>query len=410
MQKNLETEVIIAGGGLVGLTLALALNEYGIKSIVIDKITPETMLDDAYDGRASAIAFANMRMLEKLGVKEFLKFTPINEILVSDGKLKDGAMKGGSLGFSLHFDKDEISADEPLGFLVENRHMRFALDKVADKAANITRINPDEIISFTNNGGSISAVLKSGIELKGDLLVGADGRGSFVRRASGIKTNDFTYNQTGIVTTLEFENPHSNIAYEYFLPNGPFAILPLETNKACLVWSEPPKTANAILKLSNSEIEQLIMDRFGDSLGQIKIISKIFSYPLGMKLAQKWYLPRIALAGDACHGIHPVAGQGFNLGLKDVAALAECLRDAKTNGLDIGDSVTLENYAAWRRTDTMMVAMACDGFVRLFSNDFTPLRIARNIGIGLTDKISPVRKFFSKHAGGAVGDLPELLR
>lgn len=405
-------DVIIAGGGLVGLSLALALEKGGMKIAVIDRLTPSKMLETEYDGRSSAIAFAAMRMLEVLGVKENIEdIGTIDEILVCDGRVGDGAKAGGAIGLSLHFDKDELGdTDEPLGYMVENRHTRLALDKTAKDKPNIKRIAPDSLIDFEEKGAFIEVRTENGLLLKSRLLVGADGRGSIVRKKSGIKTYKFAYNQTGIVTTVSLEKPHENIAYEYFLPSGPFAILPLSKNRASIVWSEPPEKAKAIAALSKPDFETEIQKRFGDILGKVETFAPVFTYPLSTELASDWFKKRVVLCGDAAHGIHPVAGQGFNLGLKDVAALAEILIEAHHLGLDIGDEITLERYAQWRRTDTMMVAIACDAFVRLFSNDFAPLRFARNLGLGIVDRIGPARRFFTRHAGGAVGDLPKLLR
>lgn len=412
MTKSKIYDVVIAGGGLVGMSLALALEQGGLEVAVVDKLTPQKMLEPAYDGRASAIAYAAMRMLDVLGVKqEIEEIGQIKEILVSDGRVSDGAKKGGVIGLTLHFDSDEITeTDEPLGYMVENRHTRLALDKALAKHPNIARISPDAVVGYEDLGAKVKVNLASGKSLEAKLLVGADGRGSIVRKAAGIKTNKFGYNQTGIVTTVTFEKPHNEVAYEYFLPSGPFAILPLPHNRACIVWSEPPKKAQALAALPNEEIEAELQKRFGDILGKVSLCAPMFTYPLTLELASGWYSHRVVLAGDAAHGIHPVAGQGYNLGLKDVAALAEVLIDAHKIGLDIGDANVLENYAAWRRTDTMMVAISCDAFVRLFSNDFAPLRFARNLGLGLVDKIGPARRFFARHAGGAVGDLPKLLQ
>ncbi len=415
-ETNLEIsenfDVIIAGGGLVGLTLALALEKGGLKIAVIDKLSPSDVLEANYDGRSSAIAFAAMRMLDVLGVKENIQdLGTIDEILVCDGRVGDGAKQGGAIGMTLHFDKDELGdTDEPLGYMVENRHTRLALDKAAKDKRNIHRITPDSVIGFTEKGAFIEVETKSGKKFNAKLLVGADGRGSLVRQKSGIKTYKFGYNQTGIVTTVVLEKPHNKIAYEYFLPNGPFAILPLSENRASIVWTEKPQKALAIAALNKTDFDLEIQKRFGDILGKVETIAPVFTYPLSMELASDWFKKRVVLCGDAAHGIHPVAGQGFNLGLKDVAALAEILIDAFQLGLDIGDEITLERYAQWRRTDTMMVAVACDAFVRLFSNDFAPIRFARNLGLGIVDKIGPARRFFTKHAGGAIGDLPKLLQ
>lgn len=404
-------DVIIAGGGLVGLSLALALESGGLKIAVVDRLSPNEMLDEAYDGRSSAIAYAAMRMLDTLGVKQNIaSISPINDILVSDGRVGDGVKKGGSIGLSLHFDKDEITqTNEPLGYMVENRHMRVALDKTANQKPNIHRINPNSVIGFEEFGSYIIANLDDGRKIKAKLLVGCDGRGSLIRRAAKIKTNKFGYNQTGIVTSVKLEKPHNNVAFEYFLPTGPFAILPLSENRASIVWSEPHAKAIAMSKLSKQDFEIEIQKRFGDFLGKVEICAPIYTYPLNLELASHWYVKRVALCGDAAHGIHPVAGQGFNLGLKDVAALAQIIIENHNLGLDIGDEITLEAYASWRRTDTMMVAIACDAFVRLFSNDIPPLRFIRNIGLGLVDKIAPVRRFFARHAGGDIGELPKLL-
>jgi 2-octaprenyl-6-methoxyphenol hydroxylase len=404
-------DVIIAGGGLVGLSLAIALEKSGMKIAIVDILPPVSMLDAKYDGRSSAIAYANMRMLDVLGVKaEIGEMCHIDDILVSDGRIADGAKIGGSLGFSLHFDKIEVNDNgEPLGYMVENRYMRLALDKVAAKSKNIVRYTPNRIIDFEQSGSFVNCTLDNNIKLQARLLVGCDGRGSQIRKLAKIKTYKFDYNQTGLVTTVEMDLPHNNVAFEYFLPTGPFAILPLSENRASIVWSEPPKKANAIKNLHGDDFNKELSKRFGDFLGEVKQIAPCFSYPLQLELASDWYKSRVALCGDAAHGIHPVAGQGFNLGLKDVAALAEVLIDAHRLGLDIGDEIVLENYAKWRRTDTMMVAAACDGFVRLFSNDIAPIRFIRNLGLGIVDKLPPVRQFFARHAGAGVGDMPKLL-
>ena len=409
---KIEFDVIIAGGGLVGLSLALALESGGLKVAVVDKLEPVSMLDKNYDGRSSAIAYANMRMLDILGVKqEILEIGNIQEILVSDGRVPDGANHGGSIGLTLHFDQGEITdSDEPLGYMVENRHMRLALDKVCQTKPNIVRFTPNIVSDFVENGAYVDAILDNGTKISAKLLVGCDGRGSQIRKSAKIKTYKFDYSQTGIVTTVAFDRPHNDVAFEYFLPTGPFAILPLTENRASIVWSEPPKKAIAMSKLNKEDFEIEIQKRFGDFLGKAHVIAPVFTYPLQLELASKWYVKRVALCGDAAHGIHPVAGQGFNLGLKDVAALAEVIIESHSLGLDIGDEITLEKYAAWRRTDTMMVAAACDAFVRLFSNDFAPLRLIRNIGLGVVDAFGPARRFFARHAGGAIGDLPKLLQ
>jgi 2-octaprenyl-6-methoxyphenol hydroxylase len=405
-------DVIISGGGLVGLSLALALEQGGLRVGVIDRLPASTQLEPSFDGRAAAIGFATYRMMETLGLTQHIgEVQPIKNILVSDGRIGIGRNASGPSSLSLHFDSREIGAeDEPLGWMIENRRTRLALDTQAASRANITRFNPDEIKTLDIGPGRVSASLASGAVLTAPLIVGAEGRGSFVRKAAGFRAYGWKYDQTGIVTTVKMARPHEGVAHEYFLPTGPFAILPLTHNRANIVWSEKSPRAQALLGMSSDAFEAELTRRFGDFLGEVRVDAPVWSYPLSMELAATWAKPRVTLAGDAAHGIHPIAGQGLNLGLKDVAALSEVLVEAHRLGQDLGDLSVLERYAAWRRTDTMTLAVSCDAFVRLFSNDIAPIRALRTIGLGLVDAIGPARRFFASHAGGGVGDLPKLLR
>ncbi|MBA4210287.1 MAG: 2-octaprenyl-6-methoxyphenyl hydroxylase [Parvibaculum sp.] len=400
-----DSDILIVGGGLAGLPLALACAQGGLSVTVVDALDPATATDAAFDGRVSAIAFASCRMLAQLGVTQHLEgqMQPINDIMVSDGRVREGASP-----FFLHFDHKEIG-DEPLGHLIENRHMRIALQKaVADQP--LIRLVAPQSVKRVDYGAQAVATLGNGETVSARLCFAADGRGSPTREAAGIKTVGWDYGQTGIVCTVEHEVPHEGVAQEYFLPGGPFAILPMVGNRASLVWTEKTADAKAILSLPDDAFADEMRARFGDYLGACAPVGPRWSYPLTLQLARDYVRPRLALVGDAAHGIHPIAGQGLNLGLRDVAAAAEVVVDAARLGLDIGSLDVLERYQRWRRFDNVALSLLMDGLNRLFSNDIGPVRLARDLGLGIVQQIGPARRFFMRHAGGVVGDLPRLLR
>eukprot|EP00439_Symbiodinium_sp_Y106_P088092 s1_g628.t1 len=399
-------DVIVAGGGLTGLPLALALAQGGLQVAVVDTLDPAVDVDPAFDGRVSSIADASLRMLDKLGVAQHLdgQLQPINDIVVTDGRPGETAAP-----LFLHFDHKEIG-DAPLGVMVENRHLRVALRKALAGADGITLMAPDKIVSFDVEPSHVSVTLESGPVLEGALLVGADGRNSQIRRQADIQTVGWSYGQSGIVTTVEHALPHDGVAQEYFLPSGPFAVLPMVGNRSSLVWTEETELADALLGLDDEGFASECAKRFGPYLGEMRPVGPRWSYPLSLQLARDYVRPRIALAGDAAHGIHPLAGQGLNLGLRDVAALADVLVDARRVGLDIGALATLDRYQRWRRFDNVSLAVACDGLNRLFSNDVAPLRLLRDVGLGIVNRIGPARRFFMRLAGGGVGDLPRLMK
>lgn len=399
-------DVIIAGGGLAGLPLALALAQGGFQVAVIDLLDPAADVDPAFDGRVSSIADASLRMLEKLGVAQHLheQLQPINDIVVTDGRPGETAAP-----LFLHFDHSEIG-DAPLGVMVENRHLRVALRKALAAVDGVTLMAPDKIVSFEVVPSHVSVTLGSGAVLESALLVGADGRASQIREQAGIQTVGWSYGQSGIVTTVEHARAHDGVAQEYFLPSGPFAVLPMVGNRSSLVWTEETELADALLGLDEDGFATECAKRFGPYLGEMKPIGPRWSYPLSLQLARDYVRPRVALVADAAHGIHPLAGQGLNLGLRDVAALSDVLVDAQRVGLDIGALVTLRRYERWRRFDNVSLAVACDGLNRLFSNDVTPLRLVRDVGLGLVNRIGPARRFFMRLAGGGVGDLPRLMQ
>ena len=405
-------DVIIAGAGIAGATLALSLARAGLTPVLIDPVVFDDQLAPTFDGRASAIAYAAYRQWRALGLTDALDSHAqrIEQILVSDGKTP-GASAGGPGPFFLRFDSAEIadrSEGEPLGYLLENRHIRPALAQ-AVKAAGIAVLAPARV-ARARFGRTAEVTLADGRVLTAPLAVGAEGRGSVIRTEAGIGTVGWDYPQTGVVATVRMERPHEGVAHEYFLPGGPFAILPLTDNRASLVWTEST-VRGAALKTARPEMFQAHLERrFGDFSGAVTVEGPIFTYPLSLQLAERLVAPRVALLGDAAHGVHPIAGQGLNLGLKGAAALAQVLVDAGRLGEDIGSEAVLERYAAWRRFDTVTLSAGMDAFVRLFSNDNPLLRLARGAGMAAVNRIGPARRFFMHEAGGAVGDLPRLLR
>ncbi len=408
MSNGFDADVILGGGGLVGQTLALALDQAGLKVIVIDASKPAETLAPAFDGRAFAIAFASYRMWRALGLGEELDQVaqPIREILVTDGKVR-----GGPSPLYLHFDgAEQEDADEPLGLMLEARHVRLALDRAVKARPSIEMIQPMSVSAIARDPAGVTVTLADGRSLRAPLLVGADGRRSFVRGAVGIRTIGWDYPVTAIVATIAHEKPHEGVAHEYFLPNGPFAILPLKGERANIVWAEPRAAAEALLAMGEEDFLAELRLRFGDFLGRLSLEGPRFGYPLSLQLAERMIDDRVALAGDSAHGIHPLAGQGLNLGLKDCAALAECIADGVSVGLDPGDVSILERYQRWRRFDNVTMALGMEAFDKLFSNSIVPLRVARRVGLAAVNAVGPARRFFMKYAGGAAGDLPKLLR
>jgi len=374
--------------------------------VIADAAPPAKVLEPNFDGRVSALAYASVRMLCALGVWEGLAphAQPIREILVTDGQVGKPASP-----FSLHFDAEEVGA-ESLGHIAENRHIRAALYRAVELASNLELMAPAVVTSVTMEEGRAVARLKDGEEISAALVIAADGRDSSLRTQMGVQIIGWSYPQTGIVATVEHEKPHNGVAYEHFLPSGPFAILPMTGNRSSLVWTEAKTKAPGLLALDEEGFHAELAQRFGAHLGKIKAAGPRWSYPLSFHIARDFVRPRFALAGDCAHGIHPIAGQGLNLGLKDAAALAEVLLDAGRLGRDIGALDTLKRYERWRRFDSFALAVSTDALNRLFSNDIAPLRHLRDLGLGIVDSIAPARRFFMRHAGGDIGKLPRLMK
>jgi 2-octaprenyl-6-methoxyphenol hydroxylase len=401
----LHTDVAIVGGGLVGLSLALALAGAGLAVVVADRERPEVSAADAADGRASAIAWGSQRVLDSLGLWASLgpDAAAITDIRVSDGESR----------LFLHYDHRDV-ADHPLGYIVENRFIRRALHAAALRCLSLTWLAPVAVAALAEGAGCRVVTLADGRRISARLVVGCDGKRSFVRAQAGIGVFEHRYDQTGIVATVRHEKPHNGVAHERFLPAGPFAMLPLPdrdgAHRSSIVWTERAELAPAMMALDDAGFAAEMTRRFGPWHGALAVEGRRFAYPLEIVQAASYVAPRLALAGDSAHAIHPIAGQGLNLGLRDVAALAECVVDAARLGLDIGALDVLERYQRWRRVDNMSLLAVTDVLNRLFSNDLPPVRIARDLGLAAVDRIAPLKKLFMRHAMGVVGDLPRLSR
>ncbi|HIP78856.1 MAG TPA: 2-octaprenyl-6-methoxyphenyl hydroxylase [Kiloniellaceae bacterium] len=429
MAERIETEVLIAGGGMVGLTLASALAKAGVAVVVVDRLDPAAMREEAFDGRASAIARGSQQALAVTGLWQGMAAaaSPILDIRISDGAPFAGptavARRGGASALHLHFSHGDVAGPagaQPLGHIVENTAIRRAC---LARAAALDRLDlraPAELTEVERGPKGITARLSDGTEVAARLLVAADGRGSAQRRAAGIRITQVGYSQTGIVATVAHERPHHGVAHEHFLPAGPFALLPMNdaedetglmVHRSSLVWTERSDLAPAMLALDRAGFAAEMQRRFGDSLGRLSLWSaRTWSYPLSLLHAERMIDERLALVGDAAHGIHPIAGQGLNLGLRDVAALAEAIVDARRLGLDIGSPQVLERYQRWRRFDTLALIAATDSLNRLFSNDLPPVRLLRDLGLAAVNRMPPLKRFFMRHAMGLVGELPRLLK
>lgn len=410
-----EGDVVIVGGGLAGLTLALAMDQAGLTVAVVDALPVEDRLAPEFDGRSSALAYTSWRMFEALGVAEHLHphAQRIEHIMVCDGRPYGGTKPGGPGRHMLHFDRREISEGpdgEPLGWMAENRHTRHALAKVLKNRDRIVAIAPAKVVNHEIFGDRGEVTLDDGRKLSASLIVGCDGKFSRRKAQSGIRSYGWNYGQNGVVATVEHEEPHKGVAYEYFMPSGPFAILPLPDNRASLVWTEGDKAAAALKAASDEVFQYELENRFGDFLGKVRPVGPRWAYPLGLRYSEQFCQPRLAFVGDAARGIHPIAGQGFNLGIRDAAALAEVCAEAKRTGHDIGAVTTLRRYEDWRKFDSSTLALGTDLFTRLFSNDIEPIRHIRGLGLSIVNAIPPARRFFMRQAGGETGDPPRLLK
>ena len=398
-----RADAIIFGGGLVGLALASALDSSGLSTIVVDPADPALRKDAVFDGRTSAVSSSSMRMLRTIGVADHLAEPgcPIWRIAVADG-LEPGG---------LHFDPDD---EEPLGFMHENRHLRAALHARAEAGKYIWPMWKSKVANVERGDSGVVVSLADGRKLHALLLVGADGRNSATREAAGINVARWKYDHQAIVSVVRHERAHEHVAYEIFYPGGPFALLPMNDeakgHRSAIVWSVPEEDAAGWLSLNDEDFAAEAEAAMGGFLGKITMLAPRSSYPLGFHHAAQITAQRLALVGDAAHAIHPIAGQGLNLGFRDVAALAEVLVEGARLGLDLGDRQLLDRYQRWRSLDALSVAFATDTLTRIYGVPGKTASAVRRFGMALVSRISPLRNRFMSEARGTSGDLPLLLR
>src|SRR6478609_2514090 len=399
-----QRSIVICGGAFAGLALALALRQGLGPDIPVIVADPALGSRPSRDPRATAIVAACRRLFEALGVWDQVAPTaqPISDMVVTDSKLDD-ATRPVFLTFA-----GDVEPGEPFAHMVENRHLIDAL--VARTEAEGVELRATAVSSFDSRSDGVDVTLANGTVVAASLLVAADGARSRLRERAGIATHGWDYDQSGIVVTVGHEREHHGRAEEHFLPAGPFAILPLTGKRSSLVWTESRNEAARITALDEDEFHAELEKRFGLHLGEVKALDKPRAFPLGYFVARSFVAERLALVGDAAHVIHPIAGQGLNMGLKDVAALAEVLVDAVRLGLEPGSLAVLERYQRWRRFDTVAMGLATDGLNRLFSNQSDLLRLVRDVGLGMVDRLPALKHLFIREAAGLVGEVPKLLR
>lgn len=405
--QSFDSDIVIVGGGLGGPALALGLAQAGFTVTVIDAAPLSTHEAADFDGRSYALALASVRLLDRLGLWDRVEDNaqPMFEIKVSDGRAGEGPLSP----FFLHFDHAEIE-EGPMGHMLEDRFLRRALLDALEAEPKISHLAGETVVAQCCDAMRAEVTLASGRSLAARVLVGADGRSSGTGARAGIPRRGWDYGQTALVAAIEHDAPHHGIAHQFFMPSGPLAILPLPGHVSSIVWSETADTAAEFMALDDAGFLDMLRPRFGDFLGDIRLRGKRYSYPLALSLAERFTDTRLALVGDAAHGLHPIAGQGLNAGLRDVAALVQVLREAQARGEDIGAPDVLGRYQQWRRFDTTTLAMTTDLTNRLFSNDNPLARLTRDIGMGLVNALPPLRRGLIREAAGLTGDLPDLMR
>jgi 2-octaprenyl-6-methoxyphenol hydroxylase len=399
-----KADLVIGGAGFAGLALAIALRQGLGNAFSVMVVDPALGSVQSKDPRASAIAAAARRLFEAIEVWDAViaEAQPILDMMVTDSKLDD-AVRPTFLTFG-----GEVEPGEPFAHMIENRHL---IDALVAKAKELgVDLHAGTVAGFEHSAHTVDVKLASGETIYARLLAGADGAQSKIREQAGIVTRGWNYDQSAIVTTVGHEREHNGHAEEHFLPAGPFAILPLTGKRTSIVWTENAREAERMIALPDDEFHDELEKRFGLHLGDLKVIGPRRAFPLGLFTARSFIAERIALVGDAAHVIHPIAGQGLNMGLRDVAALAEAIADAARLGLDIGSADVLERYQRWRRFDTMTMGVATDGLNRLFSNSSDVLRLARDVGLGIVERVPALKRVFIREAAGFTGDVPKLLR
>ncbi len=401
-----HTEVLIAGGGPAGLTLAACLGHAGIDVICVDLADPAAQTAEAFDGRTTAIALGSKRIFDGIGLWDSIApdACRIAEIRTADKESP----------FFLHFDAGDVGEDA-FGWIVENRTLRRRLFDRLQQLDSVRHLAPARITALARRDGRIVATLEDGREITADLLCGADGRRSMVREWAGIGSTGWRYWQHAMVCVVTHEEPHHNIAIEHFRPGGPFAILPMLDDeqgryRSSLVWTENSRSAPDYHKLPQDEFDAELNKRFGDRLGRVSQIGRRWIYPLGLMHADRYTAERVALIGDAAHVIHPIAGQGLNMGFRDVAALSELVVDQRRLGGDPGAAALLRRFERQRMRDNLVLSAVTDGLNRLFSNDLAVVHGIRSLGLGAVERIPPLKRFFMGRAMGIGREMPRLVR
>src|SRR5262249_19354736 len=393
-----DTELVIAGGGLTGLLLGVACARAGLAVAIIDRHEPLAMLGARLDGRTAAIDYGSRNVLDAIGLWTDIvaDAQPILEIRVADDRSP----------LFLHYDHRELEAGTPLGYIVENRVLRRQLIDCVRSIPTLHFLTRIEVGSVSASSHGVTATLSDGRQIEARLVAAADGGASPPRNAAGIGTVEWRYPQASIVTSVRHERVHHGVAIEYFLPAGPFAILPMTGNRSSIVWTERSEFAPRLIELSDAAFTAELVARFGDFLGAVEPIGTRWTYPLALKLAKAYMDPRLALIAEGANVIHPIAGQGLNLGIRDVAVLAELVIDARRLGLDIGDEGVLRRYQQWRRFDALALASVTDGLNRLFSNALPPVRLVRRPWLAVVQRLPPLKRSLMRDAIGLFGDLP----
>ena len=402
---KIDSDIIIVGGGLNGSMMAIAAANIGFSTIVLDSKKNYRKSGNHFDGRSYALALSSVRLLKNLDIFEDIldKSQPILDIKILDGKLVQGPSQ-----FSLHFDNNEIH-DGPMGQMVEDRYIRKALFTKISKNEQINYKFNSKVTEHKKQSGYISVTLDNGEKLNTKLLVGADGRNSELANRAEIKKSGWKYNQSALVCAIEHEADHNGVAWQYFMPSGPLAVLPMTGKRSCIVWTEQDANAKAINLFDETKYTKILAARLGNFLGKFKLIGDRHTYPLELSIADRFIDERLALIGDAAHSVHPIAGQGLNAGFKDIAVLAHIIQDAHHRGEDLGSLGVLKRYEEWRRFDSAQLAYSTDLFNKLFSNENEALRLARNIGLKLLDSIPVAKRNIIKEAAGITGELPRLM-
>lgn len=402
MSKNtaLRTQVVVVGGGLAGLTMAAALGQAGIDTVILDQEPAATRALPEFDGRSTALSYGSRRIVAQAGLWEAVaaQAEPILEIRIADGRAP----------VFLHFDHQEMAGEAdgaPFGHIVENRLLRLAQFERLEALPAVRHIAPARVVAVETGAGNAAVTLADGRAVRADLVIGADGRFSFTRQALGVPARSWAYRQRAVVCTMAHAEPHDGIAVEHFLPAGPFAVLPMTddaegNHRSSIVWTEDPDTADDLVHRPATAFDAALQAKVGDWLGPVQTLGRRFTYPLGVVHARRYGARRAALIGEAAHGIHPIAGQGLNLGLRDIAVLAELLVERNQLGLDLGDPALLRRYEQRRRPDNVAMILATDGLNRLFSTDFAPVHLIRDLGLAAVGRLPPVKRFFMRQAMG----------